>query len=485
MKIAVIGSGIAGLAAASRLASAGHGVTIYEKNSYTGGKISRVEKDGFVWDVGPSFFTDPAEFERLFVDCGKDMRDYFEYTELDEACRYFFGDKILHGYDTPSMLADEMKRVFDEPIDNVLRFLHDIKIIYKSTGSIYLDVPFSPLRVFTSAVWKSFINIPKGAVFKSMHANHKSYFFQPETIKFFDRFATYIGSDPNRAPGLLSCIAHLEHNEGAYYASGGMYSITKAATKLAIDLGVDIKTSTEIKNLIIEGKKVVGVELETGKESYDVVINASDVANPLKWHDEEGLAKHAKKQQSSSALVVYLGIKGIEKDLFLHNVFFSEDYDAESSQLWQENAPYSDPTIYINITSVMDPSHAPKGCQNWFVMVNVPAGCSEEYVANMRKNVLLKLSKLFGKDFVSRIVIEQTMLTPDSIENKFAAYKGSIYGQAGNSWRGAFFRPSNKDKKLDNLYNCGVTTHPGGGIPLALRSAKIVAGMIKGSIYGR
>jgi phytoene desaturase len=478
MNIAVIGSGIAGLSVASRLACQGHKVTIYEKNSYTGGKISRVQKDGFTWDVGPSFFTDPAEFERLFADCGKDMKDYFSYTETDEACRYFFGKDILHGYDSPAGLASEMNRVFGEPEANVIRFLQDIKTIYLNTADIYLDVPFSPLRVFTPKVWKSFLGMPMGSIFKNMHTNHASYFERPETIKFFDRFATYIGSDPNKAPGLLSCIAHLEHNEGAVYANGGMHSISQAAAGLAQDMGVSIRLNSSVVGLSTQNNKVVGVELESGVVVHDAVVNASDIANVLKWHDAPGLGKHALKQHSSSALVLYLAIKGIETDLHLHNIFFSEDYDAESASQWHGDEPYGDPTIYINVTSVVEGDHAPKDCQNWFVMANVPAGASDEYVGKMRTHVLNKLTNTFGKDFESRVITEESALTPSSIASKFAAYRGSIYGQAGNSWKGAFFRPPNKDRKISGLYSCGVTSHPGGGIPLALRSAKIVAGMV-------
>lgn len=478
MKVAVIGSGIAGLAVAIRLKNAGHTVHIYEKNEQLGGKMSQLKKGGFTWDGGPSFFTDPDEFMRLFSDSGKDPYKYFNYIKLDEACRYFYDGVALKGYADPSLLASEFESVLSEPSINVKKFLKDAQAIYTNTAGLYLDKPFSIGRIFSIDLLRAITSMPIAPIFRSMHANHKSYFITPEAIKFFDRFATYIGSDPTKAPGLLSCMPHLEHGIGAFQPVGGMHSIIRATAKLANDVGVVIHTRTPVEGLGIKENKVTGINSNGKLMKFDLIVNGADVANIMNWHDKPSLKTHQKKEHSSSALVLYLGVKKSSLKLHLHNIFFSDNYDEETSSFWNTEVPYFDPTIYINVTSILEESHAPKGHQNWFVMVNIPAGSDSLYVSMARKHVLDKLSRIVGYDINNDIVCEQVSLTPSYIETKYGAYKGSIYGLAGNSWKGAFFRPPNKDRNIKGLYHCGVTSHPGGGIPLALRSARIVAEMI-------
>lgn len=478
MKIAVIGAGIAGLAVAVRLRHAGHEVVVYEKNSSPGGKIFEVKEDGFVWDGGPSFFTDAAEFEKLFADVGKDIKDYFAYKELDEACRYFYKKEVLRGYDSPEALGVEFERVFGEPRGHVVRLLRDAAAVYTHTGEAYLDHEFHLWRILTPRLLRAFMGTPKRMILSTMHTNHVRYFTTPEATVFFDRFATYTGSDPSRAPGLLSCTPHLEHNQGALHAVGGMRSIALAAYRLALDLGVDVRLNAPVDRLWVEHKSTRGVVVNGVQCGFDTVVNAGDVASLMKLHNESAYVKHQKKEHSASAVVLYLGVKKTPLELYLHNIFFSADYQAENQALWQTKQPYDDPTIYINNTSFFEPRVAPKAHENWFVMVNAPAGADNTYAEQAREFILKKLSKLIGTDVRKYIVCEASPLTPQRIARDFNAYRGSIYGQAGNSWRGAFFRPPNTDAKYQDLYHCGVTTHPGGGIPLALRSAKIVAHMI-------
>jgi len=478
MNIAVLGAGIAGLAVATRLKGAGHTVTVYEQNAWVGGKISEVKKDGFTWDGGPSFFTDPGELRLLFSDVDRNMDDYFSYIELDEACRYFYGREVLHGYDTPDRLAEELERGFGEPKEHTLRFLTDIATSYNAVGSAYLDQPFSIKRILSPKLLRAFIKTPSYGIFHTMKRNNEHYFDTAQARQFFDRFATYVGSDYSRAPGLLSSVAHLEHNMGAVQPVGGMRSIVGAIESLARELGVIFKLSTPIEKLVVEKGKACGIVVGGSELRYDQIVNSGDVANAMKWHSAKNYRKHQKKEHSSSAVVLYLGVKKTKLPVYLHNIIFSNDYLAETNALWKDRVPYTDPTIYINNTSYYEKSHAPKGYENWFVMANAPAGMDEQGVMKVRGYMLSKLSEIIGRPIDEFIVSEAPPLTPSYLEKTYSAYRGSIYGVAANSWRGAFFRPQSKDDSIKNLYHCGVTTHPGGGIPLALRSARIVAGMV-------
>jgi phytoene desaturase len=478
MNIAVIGSGIAGLAVSARLASQGHRVTVYEKNASIGGKISLVEKEGFTWDGGPSFFTDVGEYLRLFQDCGEDPAKYFSYQELDEACRYVYEDLIVRGFDSPVRLAGELERAFGEPTSNTLQFLESASSVYNSVAEQFLNHKASLSNFIRPQALVGLRNVPLPALFRSMHQMHEQYLTSPRTVQFFDRFATYVGADPKRAPGLLLCMPHLEHVVGAYHPNGGMRSLVNSAYALTKKLGVVIRPGSQVDGLYVVNQTLRGVEVNGKHHAYDAVVNAGDVANVYKWLNDGRYRRHIKREHSLSAYVLYLGIKRFTDTQYLHTIMFSDDYDAEGVALWQDKMPYHDPTIYINNTSFLEPSHAPKGHENWFVMVNVPAGLDGTALTKARKYSIDKLSKRFGTDISKHIVCEAEALTPRYIEDQYSAYGGAIYGLAANSIRGAYMRPANKDEQVEGLYHVGVTTHPGGGIPLALRSARIVSGMI-------
>lgn len=480
MNIAVVGSGIAGLASACRLAANGHAVTVYEKNATVGGKISTIKKDGFTWDGGPSFFTDPDEFKQLFIDCGVDIDDYFSMKELDEACRYWYDKNQVRGYDSVDKLAAELENNFAEPVQHTFHYFSDMSKIYTGAGLLFLNNPVSWRSFFSIASIKTVLSMPKYPLFHSMHGVHNRYFMQNKTIQFFDRFATYVGANPYQAPGLLSCTPYLEHVVGAFHPTGGMRSIITAVAKLANNLGVVIKMNEEIVELELNGSQIDRIITNKSESAVDSVVFGGDIAQVYKLLDSKKYHAHSAKDHSLSAYVLYLGVKkrNMQDRLYLHNIFFSDNYKQESDSLWHKKTIYHDPTIYINNTSYYEKNDAPKGYENWFVMINVPAGLDKKHFQEARTVILNKLKKLFGDDFEKRIVTEAASLTPALLESRYNAFRGSIYGLAANSLKGAYMRPPNESKKVHNLYHVGVTAHPGGGIPLALRSAKIVANMI-------
>jgi phytoene desaturase len=476
MKVLVIGAGIAGLAVSCRLAARGHKVTLLEKNDDVGGKISTIKKDGFTWDGGPSFFTNPEELALLFTDCGKNLGDYFRWFELDEACRYFYSDTVVYGYDTPVALAKEFEKKFSEPKENTLRFLKDVAKLYDSAGQQFLNEPVTIQSLFSVRTVRNILRLPRHSLGSKLHEMHKRYFKSDRTVQFFDRFATYVGGNPYKTPGMLMAMPHLEHNLGAVQPKGGMRAIIRAVAKLAEELGVVVLMNQEVISVKNEHKKIKNVYTKDTVYTSDIVINAGDVANMYKMTNLKKYKRHSKKEHSLSGYVQYLGVRGKTDSLYLHNILFSDDYEAETKSLWAGEV-YNDPTIYINNTSLYENRDAPKNCENWFVMVNVPCGFDEEKLEHLQSVVQCKLEKYFP-GITSRIKIQAEALAPSILSEKYRAHKGSIYGLAANSIRGAFLRPKNRDKKIKNLYHVGVTAHPGGGIPLALRSAKIVSEMI-------
>ena len=475
-RIAVLGAGVAGLATAIRLAKHGHKVQIYEKNSLVGGKVGLVGTKGFRWDSGPSFFTDPDELLDVFGS-DNDRRQLFDYYELDEACRYFYEDgTVLRGYDTPENIALELERCFSERPSDIIAFLKEGSSILQGSGKLFTDHEWSlsKLARFTS-LRKLFAQNP-ALVFRAMHSNHTRRFSNPKTVAFFDRFATYNGSNPYKAPALFSSLPALEHAGGAYQPKGGMRAIIDSLYTYALRLGVSIHCESEAYPFIRDGE-CRGIEHNGQKKRFEYVVTAGDIISVLDKVDTKRAELLKKREHSASAYVLYLGVKQPKKEIYLHNILFSSDYERECHELWQERRVPDEPTIYINNTSYLEASHAPAGHQNWFVMINVPPKLDDTALEGVRDKILARISSVLGENVEEKIIAEATSLTPMRLYQQYNSYMGSIYGLASNSFRGAFLRPKNKDI-IPGLYHVGVTVHPGGGIPLALRSARIVSEQI-------
>jgi phytoene desaturase len=285
---------------------------------------------------------------------------------------------------------------------------------------------------------------------------------------------------------MLSLIPHLEMNEGTFYPEGGMISITDALYKLAVKLGVEFYFDTAVNTILHENGKITGVHAGGKFYAAPVVVSNQDVYFTYKHllENEPRATKVLKQERSSSALIFYWGIGKAFQQLDLHNIFFSSNYKTEFEGIFNSNTISDDPTVYINITSKMEAEMAPEGKENWFVMVNVPANRGQhwdELIKIVRQKVIEKLSRVLGCDIASLIETEAT-LDPVAIESKTSSYMGSLYGTSSNSKMAAFLRHPNFSKAYSGLYFAGGSVHPGGGIPLCLRSAAITADIIKKEI---
>ncbi|MFN4233571.1 MAG: 1-hydroxycarotenoid 3,4-desaturase CrtD [Bacteroidia bacterium] len=484
-KAIVIGAGIGGLASAVRLAVKGYQVEVYEANSYPGGKLSQFEKNGFRFDAGPSLFTMPELVEELFITAGKNPKEHFNYIRLNEICKYFYEDgTILTAFGNKDEFAKEAFNKTGVDKNAIIEHLNKSAYIYHSTAHLFLEKSLHKIKSYLSlkTLWSIF-QLPFLNIFTSMDAVNKKALKNEKMRQLFNRYATYNGSNPYKAPGILNIIPHLEFNMGAYFPKGGMYQITESIYKLACSLNVKFHFNSKVEKIIIEDKKAVGIIANSKEEKADIVVCNMDVVPAYRYlmPEQKQPEKILKQERSSSALIFYWGIKKEFPQLILHNIFFSKNYQEEFYYLFDKKTIYHDPTVYINITSKEEKSDAPEGMENWFVMINVPYNDGQDWeklITEARKNILTKLSKILNTD-VETLIICEDILDPRSIESKTQSYKGALYGTSSNSRMAAFFRHPNFSKEIDNLYFCGGSVHPGGGIPLALSSAKIVDSLIK------
>lgn len=480
----VIGSGVAGLASATRLAVLGFKVTVFEANDRPGGKLTMFEKDGYRFDAGPSLFTQPANIEELFALANEPITDYFSYKPVDIACKYFFeNEKLINAFTNKELFAQEMQEKTGDKREVVLQYLQRSEKLYNNIGEIFLN-----FSLHKSATWlnrriiKALGSLKLPYLFSNLNKYNKHQFKSAEAVQLFNRYATYNGSNPYKAPGMLSVIPHLEYNQGVFYPKGGMINITNALYKLAIKKGVEFRFNTAVKNIIHHEGKVTGVVVNEENRYASVIVSNADIYftyknllnSPLK------AKKVLKQERSSSALIFYWGIKHTFPELELHNIFFSENYQAEFDGIFNKGSFYKDPTVYVNITSKMEDGHAPEGKENWFVMINAPANAGqdwEQFKSDARLRIVDKLSRLLKTDIAALIETEE-ILDPVMIENKTGSYMGSLYGTSSNSKLAAFFRHPNFTGYIKGLYFCGGSVHPGGGIPLCFKSAMIATTLI-------
>jgi len=479
MKVAIVGAGTGGMASAIRLAKLGYEVSVFEANEFVGGKVNEKWIGSYRFDMGPSVFTEPALIDELISLCEGDS-SVFSYRHLEESCRYFFNDG--QQVSIPAGLhqtAQTFETAFGENRLRTERFLKRLTLNYKALSPVFIQASLHRLNQWCNkGIFRAILRIPYYGMTRSMHAVNQSKFRNPKTAQLLNRMATYNGSSPYRTPGLLNIISHLEFNEGPAMPIGGMVQISKTLHQLCLGLGVTFHLSERVEEILHTQNKVTGIRTNRKSFDCDIVVSNMDVhftyERLLKGLHEP--KKILQQEKSSSAIVFYLGIKASFPELGVHNIFFAEDYQAEFEAIFTAKTRYEDPTIYVHITSKVEKGDAPEGSENWFVMVNAPINVGQDwdtFVAETRKSCIAKLSKALGQDIASLIEVEEHN-EPKKIESVYFGKQGSIYGNSSNSAFSAFYRHPNFSKTLKGLYFAGVTVHPGGGIPLALNSAKIV-----------
>jgi phytoene desaturase len=484
-KAYIIGSGIAGLSSAIRLAVQGFEVTVFEKNAYPGGKLHVIENKGYRFDTGPSLFVQPENIEELFLLADEDINEYFRYRPIDIACKYFYEDGVvINAYTDKEKFAHELEEKTGEPKQNLISYLKESGKIYNHIGNVFLNHSLHKRSTLRRAnITRALLTTRPSYIFSTLHKTNAARFTKPHTVQLFNRYATYSGSNPYKAPGMLRLIPYLEYDKGIFYPEGGMISIINALYRLAQKKGVAFRFNSPVQRIIEFQNEAKGVVVNDENLFGDIVVSNVDVYfTYLKLlNDERGAKKALKRERSSSGIIFYWGVGKEFPQLELHNIFFSKDYKAEFDSIFKTKRLYSDPTVYINITSKCEPGvHAPAGKENWFVMVNVPPDTrmsEEKLIQTCKKNILDKLNRILQTD-ISDLIETEEVLHPKLIEEQTACYLGALYGTSSNSKRAAFFRHPNFSKDIKRLYFTGGSVHPGGGIPLCLKSAKIACDII-------
>ncbi len=486
VQIGIVGSGIAGLGTAIRLASRGHEVTVFEQAATPGGKLTEFALGNYRFDLGPSLFTMPQYVDELFRLAGEDPRDHFNYYRLPIVCHYFWEDGTrLDAHADARDFARAAAQQLQADGEQVLQLLRDAERKYRLTGRTFLEKSLHRLSTWMDpSVLRALLRLPSFDLFQSMHQVHEAHLDHPKLVQLFNRFATYNGSNPYKAPGLLTIIPHFEHHFGAYLPVNGMYDISQSLYQLACRLGVRFHFRTPVDRIEVTNGRATGLRIGQARYPFDRIVSNMDVFFTYRrlLPDQRQPERILRQQKSTSALIFYWGVQHSFEELGVHNIFFSDDYKGEFAAL-EAGALSDDPTIYVNISSKLCPADAPQGGENWFVMINAPFDRAQDWTqlqARVRRQTLAKLERILGQSIEPHIV-EETVLTPKDIEVRTGSHLGALYGTSSNNRMAAFLRHPNFSNRIKDLYFVGGSAHPGGGIPLCLLSAKITDDLMHGT----
>jgi phytoene desaturase len=470
-RVIVIGGGLGGLAAAIRLAVAGCQVTVFERGERVGGKMGTLEWEGFQWDTGPSLLTMPHVLADLWAAAGAKLEEDLELLPLPQTCRYRWQDGTV---------VDEDEEFWQLP--EVAAFLRHARGLYDISANTFLHHPLGEWkRQLTLRNLPLLRHLPKLADPRAMARTSAGFFPKsPHLQQLFNRFATYNGSSPYKAPSAFHIIPYVQARFGGWYAKGGMVAIARAMEKLALSKGVRVECGQEVARLQENaGRWTVFHRASEGgpvrpSHCEGVVCNMDTLAATKRFLDP-GFTPKA--ELSMSGFVIHAAIGRGYPELAHHNILFSGDYEREFREIFHEASPASEPTIYISISGKSEAGRAPEGCENWFVLVNAPAakpGFEWIHFAPKYADRILGMMTRFGLEDPRPHVRWMKTVTPEDFEMNHLAMGGALYGYASHSATSAFKRPAMAGA-APRLVFTGGSTHPGGGIPLVVLSGQMAA----------
>jgi phytoene desaturase len=484
-RVAVIGAGVGGLACAARLAARGHEVAVFEQAGRVGGKLGLIEQDGYTFDTGPSVLTWPSLVSDVLALADTPESAAIEFVPLEPQTRYYYPDGVTfdaHGD------PDRMRRSFDRALGlgtgaAWTQLMQRAERMWDAIEQPVLSEPVPDLSGMANRAAR-ISDMKAIAPHRTLRGIAREYLHHPHQQQYLERFATYTGSDPRKAPAVQATIPWLEQHRGVWYVPGGLYRIADALRSVVEALGGTVHTDAKVDTIAATDEHVTGVTLSDGtRYAADVVVSNIEprVAYHLLEHPSASKwrAFAERPEPSLSGFVLLLGLEGRTPDLTHHTVLFCADYDAEFDQIFGPSPqPVTDPTIYISAPD--DPALTPDGGEAWFVLVNAarqgPVDWDAGDTSQRYADHLLDLLAKRGFDVRHRIRT-QARISPADLQRRTGAAGGAIYGSSSNGWRAAFLRPANKTP-LDGLYLVGGSSHPGGGIPLVLKSAEITDRLI-------
>ena len=498
-RVVVIGAGMGGMAVAARLAVKRHDVTVIEQAATYGGKLGTFERDGFVFDTGPSLLTLPAVYRDLFTKTGGPLEEAVDLVELDPAFGYRFPDGVsvvMPGVDSSRCAEALGDALGGTAYDDWKAFMRRASDIWQLTRTPFLETPLTGIRDLLPLA-RNLRDVATVAPFTSLRGVGRRYLHDPRLRMLLDRYATYTGSDPRKAPAALATVPYVEQTFGAFHLGGGVRTLADALHARTLERGVAYRMSTDVVEVLTDAAHVTGVRLADGEVvPADVVVANADATHLYRdlVKDPRGadpLRRLRKATPSLSGFVLLLAVRGRTPGLQHHNVWFPEDYDAEFDAIFGRDArPVDDPTVYVCAPDD-DRMRPDADHESWFVLVNAPRhapdvpGARREPgtvdwtapgLAESYRDRVLEVMAARGFDVRDRLLWSE-IRTPADLERDTRAPGGAIYGTSSNGARAAFLRPANRSL-VPGLFLVGGSAHPGGGLPLVGMSADLVAEMI-------
>lgn len=477
--ITILGSGFSSLAAASHLAQAGHQVTIYEKNSTLGGRARQLKKDGFTFDMGPSWYWMPDVFESFFNDFGKKASDYYTLEKLDPAYQVWFADEIVTIGDTLDKISAEFERIEKGSSEKLQKFIDKAAVNYDIAINDIVNKPgLSPFELVT----------PETAVrvnqfFKTISDDVRKDFKNEKLVSILEFPVLFLGAKPSKTPAFYRFMNYADFGLGTWHPQGGMHKVIKGMITLAQSLGVEMHTDSAVSKIVVKEGIARGVEVNGSFRESDIVLSGAD------YHHTESLLEQSNRQYTEaywekrtfapSSLLFYVGFDKKFEKVAHHNLFFDTDFEEHARTIYDAGVWPKEPLFYANFPSVTDSTMAPEGKENGFFLIPIAPGVedTQELRDQYFDIIMARLEKLSDQNFTDHILFKESFCVNDFI-SEYNSYKGNAYGMANTLRQTAFLRPKLKSKKVKNLYFTGQLTVPGPGVPPSLISGKLTAQLI-------
>ena len=482
-RVVVIGSGFAGLSAATSLAQLGYSVTLLEKNSSPGGRARRFHAEGFTFDMGPSWYWMPDVFDRYFERFGKSTSDYYTLDRLDPSYTVIFGENDF--VDIPADM-EALKALFEsyEPGSGakLQEFLEQSAYKYEVGINDLVYRPSRSLMEFANP--RLLMDMVRMDVFQSFHKHVRKYFKNDKLLQLMEFPILFLGAISQNTPALYSLMNYADMSLGTWYPVGGMYKIVEAMVDLAKEQGVEMVLDAEVERIEVEGGVAKRVHTKKGTYEADVVVAGADYHHVDSQLLEKPYRNYSEKYwdtrtMAPGSLLFYLGVNKRLDNLQHHNLFFDRDFGPHAHEIYTDPKWPSDPLFYVSVTSKTDITAAPAGSENVFLLVPVAPGLDDtEEIREHYYNVVMdRLEKLTNQNIREHVVYKRSFAHKDFI-NDYHAFKGNAYGLANTLRQTAILKPGLKNKKVKNLYYTGQLTVPGPGVPPSLISGQVVAGEV-------
>lgn len=485
-KIIVIGGGLGGISAAIRLAQSGFEVNLYEKNNHIGGKVNRLEEEGFGFDLGPSILTMPYIFENLFRYSHKKMSDYVTIERLPLQWRSFFTNgEVIDLYEDLTVMAQMNQSLNDEDVQQLHQFLQYAEKIHRFTEEGYFALGLDTVSEIIK--YQGPFNSLKGVdYFSTMQEAINRYVEKQELRDMLGYFIKYVGSSSYDAPAVLTLLIHMQYEQGLWYVKGGIHHLAQALEQLAREEGVTIHTGIDVHSIDTYFNHVTGVRLDNGDHvDADYIVSNREVIptyRDLMHFSEKKLAKLEKTfEPASSGYVMHLGVDKEYPQLAHHNFLFSSDSKRNYHEVFHEKVLPQDPTIYLVNSNKTDKTQAPADYENLKVLPHIPyiqdKPFTEEQYSKFRERVLDKLERM-GLTNLRQHIVYEDIWTPHDIEHHYASNRGAIYGVVADRKKNKGFKFPKQSQYFENLYFVGGSVNPGGGMPMVTLSGQQVADKI-------